>query len=274
MTKSECMTSCVAPPITKYSCSGPPSYMCEEDPSGIYTSIPDCQTTCKSPLRFKCTGTPKYDCIVDSTGPFTSLEDCRLSCLSIPVDRWSCSSDPSSTCPDARRCVPNLVGLYRTEIECIQSCNPQQSINNTSEIGIKKSYPVWSKDVDIDVENLNYKFTHVPGSFTILVNNDNDPIMFGSENRHQYYEDVLGNKVDQLSTTNQYSNNILVLQPNYSSLNNPIMENKVNIKEYPRITSSINSDGDLVLTIEAKSLQYSHETINWFGKVELFVSIT
>jgi hypothetical protein len=34
---------------TKYSCSGPPDYVCSEDPDGIYNSLAECEAACVAP---------------------------------------------------------------------------------------------------------------------------------------------------------------------------------------------------------------------------------
>ena len=118
----------------------------------------------------------------------------------------------------------------------------------------------------------------MPGSFSLIYTQDknmNDSItMFGSENKINYSDDIISYKQQRTTKTNEYANNILVLQPDFSTLDNPLQENKFNTKDYPIVIAHINSNGDLLLTIMAKKLQSSKETINWFGKVELFVSIT
>jgi len=99
-------------------------------------------------------------------------------------------------------------------------------------------------------------------------------VLFGSENKNQYYDDVISYKESRVDSENEYANNVLVLQPNFATIDNPLRSSVYNTKDYPIMIASINSNGDLVLTIMAKSLKSSSETINWFGKVELFVSIT
>ena len=65
----------------------------------------------------------------------------------------------------------------------------------------------------------------------------------------------------------------MVLQPKFTTSANPLVNNVFNTKNYPIVIASINSSGDLLLTIMGKSLRSPSETMNWFGKVELFVSI-
>ena len=97
--------------------------------------------------------------------------------------------------------------------------------------------------------------------------------LFGQESKIQYYDDIIGHKETKIEKTNEYANNILVLQPKFTTSANPLVQNNFNTKNYPIMIASINSSGDLLLTIMAKSLKSSSETMNWFGKVELFVSI-
>jgi len=280
LTLAQCLSTCEAPPVMGYTCSNSTCILVE---GGEYETLALCQASCKTDppppqVKYSCTGSPKYQCIKDINGTFTSIEDCNLSCFPPPPLKWSCIDDPSASCPDNKRCIQSTSGVYETEQECVINCNGEtQTLYPFSEIGTRNTHPSWSKNLNIDTGNLSYKFMHIPGSFTVLVDNTDIPVMFGSENRHQYYDDVLTRKQDTVSLPdqkNQYSNNVLVLQPNYSTLKNPLKQNKFNIKHYPRVTTSINSNGDLVLTIEAKSLQYPNESIQWFGKVELFVSIT
>jgi hypothetical protein len=138
--------------------------------------------------------------------------------------------------------------------------------------------PPWFNRWNTDSGQYVYNYQHMPGSFSLIYTQDknmNDSItMFGSENKINYSDDIISYKQQRTTKTNEYANNILVLQPDFSTLDNPLQENKFNTKDYPIVIAHINSNGDLLLTIMAKKLQSSKETINWFGKVELFVYIT
>jgi len=306
----DCLTSCVAPTGSCCITSSDGSKNCTAGVTEAYcTSLiggsitnttfyvnkvcADVNCRVRPPVKWTCTGDPGYLCVSGSSGPFNSKADCETSCKAPPPIGWSCVADPDSDqeCTDKTKCIQQINGEFSSEEDCYNSCSKFDIGYNSSSIGISGSSPAWATEFPIDRSTLTYDYKHIPGSFTVLMYADYNkigtnletpygnliPVMFGAENRHPYYEDVIKNKIDdQLfgEQFNQYLNNILVLQPNYSTLNNPISENKNNIKHYPIVTSSINNNGDLVLTIRAKSLQYSNEQIHWFGKVEIFVSIT
>jgi len=122
---------------------------------------------------------------------------------------------------------------------------------------------------------MTYTYRHIPGSFSIIfTENDNIPklLSFGSENRHQTFVDSFS-VLDNETCVNNNISNILNLQPNFATMMNPIENNKTNIKGYPRLVSSIDTNGILHLTLQAKSVEYTDEQINWFGSVEMLVTI-
>lgn len=103
------------------------------------------------------------------------------------------------------------------------------------------------------------QYRHVPGHFSYIFTRTggNETVTcIGPEAQFQ-----------QLSAIPQ--NNTLILQPKFSTLTNPL--NTVN---YPRINLSQNTDTDtFYLTIQAKGVQSTTETITWFGTMEIFASI-
>jgi len=263
---------CKAACGTSYNCI---SDSCQETVglNGTYVNQFSCQNGCG--FSYNCVG-EFCEKITGIFGAYASEEACKTICN--PPMRYECVISGNDSCPDSRECVELISGTFETYADCDSACAMEEDVVNTSsEIGSLNNNPPWTNDLPVDLRSFNFEYTHIPGSFTIIANTDfygnYVPVMFGYENRHQYYEDILNIKKSQQSTTNQYANNILILQPNYSSLSNPLLNN-FNIKDYPRVITHINSNGDLVLTIEAKRLQYTNETINWFCKSEIFVSIT
>ena len=127
----------------------------------------------------------------------------------------------------------------------------------------------------VDPAGMTYTYRHIPGSFSIIfTENNNIPklLSFGSENRHQTFVDPFS-VLDNETCVNNNISNILNLQPNFATMMNPIENNKTNIKGYPRLVSSIDTNGNLHLTLQAKSVEYTGEQINWFGSVEMLVTI-
>ena len=74
--------------------------------------------------------------------------------------------------------------------------------------------------------------------------------------------DLVNRITDAEKNKNYFKNNI-----------NEVENNKTNIKGYPRLVSSIDTNGNLHLTLQAKSVEYTDEQINWFGSVEMLVTI-
>ena len=313
-TQQLCTDACKAPPPVKWNCSGSPNYLCTSGTTGAFDTESACVSACHAPrwtcvgntsctsgttgayssqaqclaacvpvpVLWNCSGSPGYSCTSGTTGTYTTQQLCTDACKPPPPPtRYKCISAPTSDCIGATSCVLDYAGTYTTLGDCELQCGniPVNENSDYSEIGTINTYPVWSNNLPAtDLTRMTYNYTHIPGNFAILMYNSlhgNDtPVMFGSENHHPYYEDVISNKQNSKVKINEYTNNILVLQPNFATMRNPIYQGKFNIKNYPRVTSHINSNGDLVLTIEAKSVQYSNENINWFCKTELFVSIT
>ena len=279
-TRDLCRAACVAAPVL-WTCNG--DYSCTPGSTGAYANFDLCKDACQAPaLKWTCSGFPDYNCTSGSTGLYTTPEECGSVCKPVPPPiRYKCISAPRSDCIGATSCVLDYAGTYTTLGDCELQCGniPLNENSDYSEIGTINTYPVWSNNLPAaDLTKMTYNYTHIPGNFAILMYNtlygNDTPVMFGAENHHPYYEDVISNKQNSKVKINEYTNNTLVLQPNFATMRNPIYQGKFNTKDYPRVTSHINSNGDLVLTIEAKSVQYSNENINWFCKTELFVSIT
>lgn len=119
---------------------------------------------------------------------------------------------------------------------------------------------------DINGDGSQYLYRHMPGHFSFIFNKN------GATN---------GASMTSIGPDKQFQNfsslpqeNTLILQPKFSTINNPL-----NINNYPRVVASINSstnggaDDKLVLTIQGKSIESSSENIEWFGSVEFFASI-
>jgi len=105
------------------------------------------------------------------------------------------------------------------------------------------------------------QYRHVPGHFSYIFTRtgaDETVTCIGPEAQFQ-----------QLSAIPQ--NNTLILQPKFSTLTNALDTTK-----YPKINLSQNfntGSDDFYLTIQAKGVQSTTETITWFGTMEIFASI-
>jgi hypothetical protein len=103
------------------------------------------------------------------------------------------------------------------------------------------------------------QYRHVPGHFSYIftrTGGSETVTCIGPEAQFQ-----------QLSAIPQ--NNTLILQPKFSTLTNALDTTK-----YPRINLSQNTGSDeFYLTIQAKGVQSTTETITWFGTMEIFASI-
>ena len=103
------------------------------------------------------------------------------------------------------------------------------------------------------------QYRHVPGHFSYIftrTGGSETVTCIGPEAQFQ-----------QLSAIPQ--NNTLILQPKFSTLTDAL-----DTTTYPRINLSQNTGSDeFYLTIQAKGVQSTTETITWFGTMEIFASI-
>ena len=125
------------PPSTKFSCSGPPHFVCNPDPSGTLTQEA-CMNQCKD--LYSCSGPPHYVCNPDSSGTLTQ-EECRDKCKSAPPStKFSCSGPPHFVCnPDPsgtltqEECRDKCKDLYSCSGPPHYVCNPDSSGTQTQE---------------------------------------------------------------------------------------------------------------------------------------------
>ncbi|MBA7537074.1 hypothetical protein ES705_29340 [subsurface metagenome] len=87
----------MAPPISRYDCTGPPSWECVPNPDGVYPSLAACLADCKPPT-WHCAGDPTWECILAPGGEHATLIDCLLACIYDPpiwigYDCYSCLVD-------------------------------------------------------------------------------------------------------------------------------------------------------------------------------------
>jgi len=112
---------------------------------------------------------------------------------------------------------------------------------------------------EIGTSPQTYSYRHMPGHFSHIftkgTDNTNNVVAIGPDKQFQHF-----------STLPQ--EDILILQPKFSTITNPLATNS-----YPKIISSINTGDNLTLTIQAKSIKSDTENIEWFGSVEFFASI-
>jgi len=104
-----------------------------------------------------------------------------------------------------------------------------------------------------------YDYRHIPGHFSHIftkgTNNTNNVIAIGPDKQFQNFSTLP-------------PQDTLMLQPKFSTITNPFTVNS-----YPKVTSSINTNDNLTLTIQVKSIKSDTEKIEWFGSVEFFASI-
>lgn len=85
-----------APPVTYYTCSGAPDYICSEDPNGEYDTLEACLAACIAPpvTKYHCTGAPNYECVEAEDGEYETLEECQTACVAPPQNTCN-SCDPA-----------------------------------------------------------------------------------------------------------------------------------------------------------------------------------
>ncbi|MBA7536907.1 hypothetical protein ES705_29172 [subsurface metagenome] len=96
------------PPVTRYSCSGPPFFECFEDPEGEYENMIICQLHCLPDL-WTCSGSPEWKCTLGPGEGYARALDCLAACIWDPPPKpgWDCPHCTGHTTPKAVRLIIN-----------------------------------------------------------------------------------------------------------------------------------------------------------------------
>lgn len=131
-------------PALRWSCTGPPDYVCVVMPEGDYATLAECEAVCV-PSRFTCTGPPDWDCISDPLGEFATVEECEAVCR---PPRWKCIGWPDYACTE------DPDGEFETLEACQAECPEPQNVCQ----GCDPKIP----------DDLIIRFAGLPDSFAIF----------------------------------------------------------------------------------------------------------